>query len=72
MLTAAGPTYLGDILLHPKQEPPLIQKSGVQVTVLPQPLTSQKSPYSNAVVEVHHNDAVARLLDDLGAIIVGI
>lgn len=65
-------TYLGDILLHPKQESSLVQESDVQITVLSQPLARQETPQANTVVEVHHNYAVAGLLDDLGTVIVGV
>lgn len=50
--------YLVDMLLHPMQSLPLIQKPCIQITVLTDLLAGQKPEGPNAVVEIDENDIV--------------
>lgn len=77
--------YLGNVILHPFEQLPLIQQASIEVSILLDLRTRQETESAHAVVEVHIDDVVSglpnhmcaivattRLLDDLGPVIVGI
>lgn len=67
-----GRTYRSDVLLHPLHQHPLVQQTRVQGAVIPHPLAGKKAPEGDPVVEVDRHNAVTRLLNDLGAIYIGV
>lgn len=64
--------YLTDILPHPLQRLPLIQKPSIQIPIRPNLLASQKPQRPDTVVEIDEHDIPARLLDHRGPVEVGI
>lgn len=62
--------YLSDVLPHPVQDLPLVQQPGVEVAIPTHMLARQKPQRAHAVVEVDEHEAVARLRDDFGAVVV--
>lgn len=64
--------YLLDILLYPVEELPLVEQACVEISIFPHMLTGEETESAHAVVEVDKDEAVARLLDDFGAVVVGV
>lgn len=64
--------YLSDVLLHPVQDLSLVEKPRVEIAVSTDMLTIKKPKCANAVVEVDKDEAIPRLLDDFGAVVVGV
>ena len=60
------------MFLHPSQQHPLVEQADIQVTVILHPLAGKKSPHSDSIVEVQHDDIMAGFLNDLAAVPVGI
>lgn len=58
------------MLLHPLQGHPLIQEPGIQIPILPHLFACQESKGANSVVQRDKHDAMSRLLDDLGSVII--
>ena len=60
------------MLLNPAQEMALVKEPDIQVTVLLDPLVSKESPEADTVVKIDEDNVVARLLDDLRSVVVGV
>lgn len=52
------------------QDLSLVQKPCVEIAVVADMLTRKKAKCADAVVEVDEHEAIARLLDDFGAVVV--
>ena len=58
--------------LHPFYQHPLVQQAHVQVTVSSRSLTREEPPETDAIVEVDHDNGMARLFHNLVAIPVAV
>lgn len=65
-------TNLLDILLYPVEELPLVEQACVEISISSHMLTGEKTESAYTVVEVDKDEAVAGLLDDFGAVVVGV
>lgn len=50
--------YLGNIILYPVKQLPLIQQSRVQITIFLDFLASQETECPNTIVEVHEDEVI--------------
>jgi hypothetical protein len=64
--------YLFDILLYPVEELSLVEQACVEISILPHMFTGEEAESAYTVVEVDEDEAVAGLLDDFGAVVVGV
>lgn len=67
-----GFVYLLNVLLHPVEELPLVEQTCVEISVFSHMFTGEEAESAHAVVEVDKDEAVAGLLDDFGAVVVGV
>lgn len=63
-------TYLLYILLYPGKQFPLVKKPNVEITILFHRVARQKPKKSYSVIEIDKNNALARLLHDLGPVVI--
>lgn len=50
----------------------LVKEPDIQVAVLLDPFVSKESPEADTVVKIDEDNVVARLLDDLRSVVVGV
>lgn len=65
-------TYLLYILLYPGKQFPLVKKPNIEVAILSHVVARQKPKKSYSVIEIDKDNALARLLHDLGPVVIGI
>lgn len=63
-------SYLGNVLLHPLKQLPLVQQTSVEVAILLDFLTRQEPKSAHTVIEVHEYEIITRISNQMCSIMV--